>query len=924
MLDAYHTDAARGRWRAPVLLFVGCGVIAVALLWPLRDSERFLLDAHYRWRGPHLVDSQIMLVTADDLSLRALGPPPWSAETYAHLLTTILAGDPKLVVWMLPMGPDAEAGMVEAIEADLSRTLRSTLYLPALLEDHPYDVSRSSITARHPGLEAHAVTSAVTHVATHGDGVARFAYLGYEAGGDSGAMLETVVAARLGAEPTRAPTDADGRFLVGYAGPPGTFPRVPLAHLLDGQLDPSLLRGKIAIVAPAATAIERQVMTPTSGREPMPVAEVFANVLNTHLEARYVWQPSRATLAAAAALYGVFAGVLFLRLEAARAAVAALALLVGALVSAHLCFVYADIWLDTRPTLAATTFALVCAVAVDYRRLIATSSEAARELSEGSPGLHRHSQAADSDEAVWRELAQAASMFLDVEGVAFLERETDTDRLTLTYRHPEGGDSPYVETRYSLTHRHIAHVAQGSPALVQGFVSNAGVDTYLVPLMSFGRLVAVLALSRQTARAYFEERRESIVHLGDQMTAELTRRGTTRHARARSSTVARLSSLFVRRATGPDLPKLAHSIVEERQRVETVMNNLGDGVAFYDLLGRSVLYNDQALDMAAQLEGDADIRLLHDVMYAVVATASPDQGAEASRGLAHEMIENLLVRGRNTSFLVEVGGERKRYYQVALTAVRRADGAGVVGIACVLSDVSIYEQITEYKDVMGAIESRGRNYLTPILGYGPILLGTDLTEQQRQMMDAIHRNAVDLAATLDEFRNHTELHTGPAGAHNAAAGRAPIDLMEMARDVAAWKRQDDVNVVVIHQDELVERVWGVRSLVEAVIARLVDMLWEHLPPESEVRLRVEWTTAGSVSVEVYEEGYGVPQDALDAAISELSDDSAEPVEVGPSDLGSLTLRQIRHIVTDMHAGEITCESHLGRGMKFSMSFRTVL
>ena len=91
-----------------------------------------------------------------------------------------------------------------------------------------------------------------------------------------------------------------------------------------------------------------------------------------------------------------------------------------------------------------------------------------------------------------------------------------------------------------------------------------------------------------------------------------------------------------------------------------------------------------------------------------------------------------------------------------------------------------------------------------------------------------------------------------------------------------------------------------------------------------MRIRVEWAAAKSVSVEIYEEGYGVPQDALDAAISELSTADDDPVVLGPSDLGNLTLRQIRHIVTDVHAGKITCESHLGRGMKFSMSFRTVL
>ncbi|MBT5533017.1 CHASE2 domain-containing protein [Candidatus Poribacteria bacterium] len=912
-----------------MVLAVGCAALAAALLWPLRDSERLLLDAHFRHRRPHLVDPQIMLVVVDDASVRALGRPPWEAGVYTRLLEIVMAGNPKSVVWMLPAkGEDAEAAA--SIDAELSASLQSALFLTTHLDEHPYDPARSATVQLHPALARHALGSGVVSVATERDGVARFAHVRYKAGSDAGPTLATILAQRHGADPAAAPTDADGRYVTGYAGPPGTFPRLPVARLLDGELDPELLRGKVAIVAPAATQLERQVMTPTSAHETMPVAEVFANALNTHLAGRYVWRAPRLLLLLSASLYGVLVGGLFLRIGAGRASGATLVLLVGAPAVSHVLFAYADVWFDTRPTLAATLFGLATTIAVDLRRLTSQLSDAARGLSEGSLGLHQRAERAATDDAFWRELAQSAGMFLNVDGMTFLEREHDTDRLKVAHARPDGGGGPPVDPRYTRTHRHIIHVAQGSPALVQDFASTAGVDTYLVPLMSFGRLVGVWALHKQDARAYFDEREDSISYLAEHITGELARRGAIQRTRAETSPVARVAAALAKRRRGPGLRELVRSVTEERSRIGTVMNSIGDGVVFYDLLGRSLLYNDQALDIAAQLEGEADIRRLHDAMYAVVATANRANNAEENRELAHDIIENVLVRGRNAGFLVEVGDERKRYYQIAVTAVRRAGegaDAAIIGIACVLSDVSIYEQITEYKDVMGAIESRGRNYLTPIRGFAPILLATDLTDQQRQMVDAIQRNADDLAATLDEFRNHTELHTGPTRAHellDLGEGRVPIDLMEMAREIAAWKLQNGVNVVVVHRDELVERVWGVRSLVEAVIVALVDMLWEHLPADSEVRLSVEWATAKTVSVDVYEEGYGVPQDALDATIRELSEDGDGPVEISLGDLNALTLQQIRHVVTNVHGGEISCESHLGRGMKFSMSLRTIL
>ncbi|HAY27515.1 MAG TPA: histidine kinase, partial [Candidatus Accumulibacter sp.] len=65
-----------------------------------------------------------------------------------------------------------------------------------------------------------------------------------------------------------------------FAGPPGTLPRIPYASLLQGNVPPELVAGRIVLIGVTATGLGDFVPTPVSAEsQPMPGVEVLANVL---------------------------------------------------------------------------------------------------------------------------------------------------------------------------------------------------------------------------------------------------------------------------------------------------------------------------------------------------------------------------------------------------------------------------------------------------------------------------------------------------------------------------------------------------------------------------------------------------------------------------------------------------------------------
>jgi len=88
----------------------------------------------------------------------------------------------------------------------------------------------------------------------------------------------------------RIPVDAAGQVLVPYRGPPATFPSLSATDVLQGRVDPDLLRNRIALVGASALALADLKATPVAGV--FPGVEIQATLLAGLLEGTFLSEPA--------------------------------------------------------------------------------------------------------------------------------------------------------------------------------------------------------------------------------------------------------------------------------------------------------------------------------------------------------------------------------------------------------------------------------------------------------------------------------------------------------------------------------------------------------------------------------------------------------------------------------------------------------
>ncbi|MDH5823359.1 CHASE2 domain-containing protein [Luteimonas sp. RD2P54] len=364
MPGLHRHDAAARMVAALLATLAVCVLLSLQLTW---RADAWIYDALLS-RFDQPVDPRIAIVAIDERSLSEIGRWPWSRGVHARLLDRLrhagVRGIALNAVFAEPATGDP------AGDAALARALAATgsTVLPVMAEPSEPGGMPIEVMPMPPLAEAAAGLGQVD-VEIDRDGIARRAYL--KAGLGSAywpslalALLRVGPAAaddaplpglRLAGQPGPLPFQwvRDHHILVPYA-EPGAFTRVSYLDVLEGTVDPALLRDRWVLVGVTAAGIDHGLATPRTGGVPrVPAIEYHANLLNAlatgqaiaPLPAPWRWLPSIALVLLPLALYG---GPGPWRRPSAVTAAVALATLLGC----ALLLRYGRYWFPPAATLA--------------------------------------------------------------------------------------------------------------------------------------------------------------------------------------------------------------------------------------------------------------------------------------------------------------------------------------------------------------------------------------------------------------------------------------------------------------------------------------------------------------------------------------------------------------------------------------------
>ncbi|MES2579383.1 MAG: CHASE2 domain-containing protein [Pseudomonadota bacterium] len=240
----------------------------------------------------------IVIVAIDENSLSELGRWPWSRQIHADLIQRLKQENTLAIgldiVFSEPdqLNPSADIALAESIQQ------AGNIVLPVLLETTRVN-GQLIETLPLPDLATNAADLGRVHAVLDEDGIARSVYLFEGIGAPvwqhfSQAILSVALKQpsknQFQAQVSQQDSDANNIFSlqrqqqkrVSFRGPPGHFPTVSYAQVLNGEFAKDTFKDKIVLIGATASGMNDLLSTPVSGLgQPMAGVEFHANVLDS-------------------------------------------------------------------------------------------------------------------------------------------------------------------------------------------------------------------------------------------------------------------------------------------------------------------------------------------------------------------------------------------------------------------------------------------------------------------------------------------------------------------------------------------------------------------------------------------------------------------------------------------------------------------
>ncbi|MEI6500045.1 MAG: ATP-binding protein, partial [Armatimonadota bacterium] len=337
----------------------------------------------------------------------------------------------------------------------------------------------------------------------------------------------------------------------------------------------------------------------------------------------------------------------------------------------------------------------------------------------------------------------------------------------------------------------------------------------------------------------------------------------------------------------------------EKARVETLVEEMVDGVVAVDAHGRIVLINSVARSMlglhGGKLEGQEIIPLLmHPHLIELLQT--PLTGREPSVSREVDLLED---------------GTRV----VKVTAAHIEGMAGETAGKCVVfNDITYFKQLDQMKtDLVSFVSHELKTPLTSIGLYGYLLRERLQAQQLDQALDsaaAIDRQATRMKHMVEDFLNISRIEAGrPLEMLFQKVGQVYAFVEEVVMIEARTTKDHDIRLDL---PEDLPALWADRGKLEEVLINLVNNAIKYSPDGGAVTVSAA-VTGTMMQFSVRDSGLGIAQDEqsrLFQRFQRVGRDNDQ--RISGTGLGLFVCKAL----IEAHGGRIWVDSVLGQGSTF--------
>lgn len=350
-------------------------------------------------------------------------------------------------------------------------------------------------------------------------------------------------------------------------------------------------------------------------------------------------------------------------------------------------------------------------------------------------------------------------------------------------------------------------------------------------------------------------------------------------------------------------------LADEKERVESVIRNLAEGLLVVDKDGKVVLMNPAAERMLGVKKEQKIGRAVTDGLREeqVVAMASGnlrDPGGDVSKHVE----------------VVSVNDDTKRILQTS-TAVIENENGQTVGMVSVLSDVTRQKELEELKTKFVAnVSHELRTPLVAIQKSLGLILTQELGEinpEQAKFLNIAHRNIERLSRLINDLLDISKIEAGGMRL-NARAVRVRELAGHVASTMETWVKDKKIKIEMKFPDPEIE-VEADPDRLTQVLTNLMGNAVKFTPDNGTLTLeaaRAQDPQTGMEMVEigVRDTGIGIDPEDLEKIFEKFVQVGlAQPAGVSSTGLGLTITKEI----VELHGGKIWVESEVGTGSRFA-------
>jgi two-component system phosphate regulon sensor histidine kinase PhoR len=339
----------------------------------------------------------------------------------------------------------------------------------------------------------------------------------------------------------------------------------------------------------------------------------------------------------------------------------------------------------------------------------------------------------------------------------------------------------------------------------------------------------------------------------------------------------------------------------EKQRLETILRGMGEGVMVASGDGRISLSN-PAFRSLFGITGDPEGRHLIEI------SRHPDllEAFTQMQSSGTELVREIFIPTGDITLLT---------HWVPL--IVNGDDLGVVAVFQDISDMKRVENMR--RDFVANVSHELRTPVSVIKGYAETLLDGVIDsdpERSKRFVEVIRQHSDRLASLITDILTLSRLES-----KEASLDLNPMDINGTINKACMFVEEGADQKKIIINNEAVDglpRVMADQGQLEQVLINLLENAIKYTPEGGTVSIYTE-ADDSFVKVLVADTGIGIPRKDLSRIFERFYRvDEARSREQGGTGLGLAIVKHIIHL----HGGEVSVTSEHGKGSVFSFTLKT--